>query len=154
MGISAASAANIMATIGGLGIVGMVVLGNVADRIGSRRVVVIGFIMMSAALLGLAPAKEVIMLYLFAVVYGFASAGGGASTSPLVAGLFGLSSHGLILGVTSLGNTTGGAIGPFLAGYIFDVTGSYQVAFLVCAAVGIVGLVLTVLLKPIRGKRR
>ena len=154
LGISAASAANILATVGGLSIVGRVVLGSAGDRIGNRQVFIIGFILMSAALLWLVPATEIWMLYLFAVVYGFASAGGGASTSPLVAGLFGLSSHGLILGVTSLGNTTGGAIGPFLAGYIFDMTGSYQVAFLVCAAVGIVGLVLTVLLKPIRGKRR
>jgi len=153
LGISAVSAANILATIGGLAIVGRVVLGSAADRIGNRRVFIIGFILLSAALFWLVPAREVWMLYLFAAVFGFAHGGVGASESPLVARLFGLSSHGLILGVTSLGFTTGAAVGPFLAGYIFDVTGSYQVAFLVCAAIGIVGLILTSLLTPIKGER-
>ena len=152
LGISAATAVNILATVGGMMIVGRIVLGGVADRIGNRQVFIVSFCLMAAALLWLVPATETWMLYLFAVVYGFASAGPGASASPLVAGLFGLSSHGLILGVTGLGNTTGGAIGPFLAGYIFDVTGSYQVAFLVCAAIAVLGLILTVVLRPITGK--
>jgi len=150
LGISAASAANILATIGGLVIVGRVVLGSAADRIGNRQAFIIGFILMPAALFWLAPAVEVWMLYLFAAVFGFAEGGMGASESPIVAGFFGLSSHGLILGVTSLGLTFGAAVGPFLAGYIFDVTGSYQVAFLVCAAIGIVGLILAAVLRPIR----
>ena len=68
--------------------------------------------------------------------------------SPLVADLFGLSSHGTILGVTSFSGTIGGAIGPVVAGGIFDVTGSYGPAFLVCAVVSVVGLMLILLLKP------
>jgi len=154
LGISATTAANILATIGGLNIVGRIVLGSAADRIGNRRAFLIGFILMSAALFWLAPATELWMLYLFAVFFGFAHAGAGTSASPLAAGLFGLSSHGLIYGVLGLGVTIGGAMGPFLAGYIFDVTGSYQVAFLVCAVIGIVGLILTALLPPIKGERR
>ena len=153
LGISATSAATILSTVGGLSIVGRVILGSAGDRIGNRQIFIIGFILMSASLLWLVPAKEAWMLYLFAVVYGFTSAGGGASASPLVAGLFGLSSHGLIFGVTGLGNTIGGAIGSFLAGYIFDITDSYQVAFLVCAAIAIVGLILAVFLTPLRGER-
>ncbi|GAH50194.1 unnamed protein product, partial [marine sediment metagenome] len=151
LGIPAASAANILATIGGLTIAGRVILGGVADKIGNRLVFIIGFILMSAAFFWLVPATEVWMLYLFAIVFGFAQGGPAASQSPLLARLFGLSSHGLILGVTSLGVTTGAAIGPFLAGYIFDVTGSYQVAYIVCAAVSIVGIILTALLTPPRG---
>jgi transposase len=70
----------------------------------------------------------------------FANGGMGAAESPLVAALFGLRSHGLILGVVDLGFTIGAAVGPFLAGYIFDVAGSYQVAFSVSAAIGVVVL--------------
>jgi MFS family permease len=44
--------------------------------------------------------------------------------------------------------TIGGAIGPVLAGRISDVTGSYQVAFLTCAAVGVVGIILSALIRP------
>jgi len=153
LGISATGAANILVAIGGLDIVGRIVLGGAADRIGNRQAFIIGFILMSAALFWLVPSKELWMLYLFAAGFGFAHGGIGASGSPLAAGLFGLSSHGLIFGVMGLGVTIGGAIAPFLTGYIFDVTGSYQVAFLVCAAIGIVGLVLTALLRPITGEQ-
>jgi MFS family permease len=148
IGISAASAANLLATIGGLSIVGRVLLGSAADRIGNRQVFIIGFILMSAALFWLVPATEVWMLYVFAVAFGFAQGGMGAAESPLVAWLFGLRSHGLIFGVIGLGFTTGAAISPFLAGYIFDVTGSYQAAFLVSAVIGFLGLILAVLLTP------
>jgi MFS family permease len=150
LGFSSITAANILATIGGLSIVGRVVLGSVADRIGNRQVFIIGFILMSASLLWLVPVKEVWGLYLSAVIFGFAF-GCATSESPLVAELFGLSSHGLILGVINcIGFTFGAAVGPLIAGYIFDMTNTYQLAFIVCAAVGIAGLILTVLLKPIK----
>ena len=90
-------------------------------------------------------------LYLFAAVFGFAYGGCAACEAPLVAGLFGLRSHGLVLGVINLGFTIGGSVGPLMAGYIFDVTGSYQLAFLISAAVGIVGFILAAVLRPIRG---
>ena len=80
-----------------------------------------------------APNLNIGVLYIFAVVNGFAL-GMGVGESPLMAELFGLSSHGLILGVVHLGFTIGGAVGPVVTGYIFDITGGYQAAFLVCAA--------------------
>ena len=131
-----------------LTVVGNVVLGSAGDRIGNRQVFIIGFILMSAALFWLAPATEESILYIFAAIFGLAYGGCAASESPLVAVLFGLGSHGLILGVIGLGFTSGAAVGPILAGRIFDITGSYQVAFLVCAAFGIIGLILTALLTP------
>jgi len=152
LGISAASAASILAVIGGASIAGNVILGGAADRIGNRQVYIIGFILMSAALFWLVLAREMWMFYLFAVVLGFARGGMATSDSPLVAGLFGLNSHGLILGVTSLGFTMGAALGPFLAGSIFDASGSYQTAFLLSAAISIVGIVITALLTPITGE--
>ena len=88
------------------------------------------------------------MLYLFAVVFGFGRGGVQAVAAPLSADLFGLRAHGVIYGVFSFGFSIGAAVGPFLAGYIFDVSGSYNVAFLLCAAVGVVGLILAFLLRP------
>ena len=133
-----------------MGLVGNSVLGGVADKIGNRQIFIVGFIMILAALLWLVPARELWMLYLFAIIFGFAGGGMGASESPLVAGLFGLTSHGLIYGVVHLGFTAGAAVGPVVSGYIFDLTGSYQVAFLVCAAFCIAGFVLAAILRPTR----
>ena len=154
LGISATTAANILAAMGGATIVGNVVLGGTGDRIGNRLVCVIAFILLSVGLFWLVSVTEVWMFYLFAVVISFAVGGCTTTESPIVAELFGLSSHGLILGIVSCGFTIGAAIGPFLTGYIFDATGSYQVAFLVCAAIGVVGLILTAFLTPIKGERR
>ena len=153
LGISAASAANVLAIMGGAGIIGNIVLGGAGDRIGNRLVCLIGFILMVADLFWLVSVTEVWMFYLFAAILSFAIGGGTTAESPLVAALFGLKSHGLILGMVSFGFTIGGAVGPFLTGYIFDVTGSYRAAFLVCAAIGIVGLILTALLRPITGEQ-
>ena len=49
--------------------------------------------------------------------------------SPMVGELFGISAHCTLLGFTFLGGEIGEAIGPVLAGGIFDVTGSYQGPF-------------------------
>ena len=105
---------------------------------------------MAAALFWLVPATEPWKLYLFAGAFGFAYGPCASLASPLIARLFGLTSHGLILGVTSLSLTTGAAIGPVLAGHIFDVTNSYQVAFLVSGAISAVGLLLAALVTPTR----
>jgi len=149
LGISDINAANVLAVNGGIGIVGNFVLGGfIGDRIGNRKAFIIGFILAVVALVWLVPISELWMLYLFAIVFGLALGSMGTSESPLVARLFGLTSHGLIYGVMGLGFTFGGAVGPVVIGYICDVTGSYQTAFIVCAALSVIGLVLMVILKP------
>jgi len=149
LGISATTAANILATFGGLSIVGRIMFGTIADRIGNRQVFMIGFAVMLAISFLLVPAtKEAWLLYLFAAIFGCASAGAGLLVSPIIAELFGMRSHGLIFGLADLGFPIGGALGPFLAGKIFDSLGSYQVAFLICAAVSALGLILAAILRP------
>jgi MFS family permease len=105
---------------------------------------------MAAALFWLLTIKEVWTLYLLAVVFGFG--GGGANTleSPLVAELFGIRSHGLILGSCSVFFLSGAAAGPFMAGYIYDDNGSYNLAFLICAAASIIGIILVTILRPVK----
>ena len=142
------SAANILAVRGALSIVGNNILGALGDRIGNRQIFIIGFIMTAATLFWLSVADAYWMLYLFIVIYGFATGGMGASESPLTAWLFGMNSHGLIYGVIHVGYTIGAAAGPYITGYIFDLTGSYQIAFLTCAILSVIGLVLSAILKP------
>lgn len=148
--ISPVSAANILATRGAMGILGSYILSAFADRMGNRQIFIIGFVILSAALFGLSLAKEEWMLYLFIVAFGFAAGGMAASESPITAWLFGLGSHGLIYGVVHVGFTVGAAVGPYVTGYLFDLTGSYQMAFLISAAIAVIGLILTLMLKPTR----
>jgi MFS family permease len=71
------------------------------------------------------------MFYLFAIAFGFSYGGLGAIPAPLMAGLFGLRSLGTLLGIAGFTIQIGGAIGSVLAGAIFDITGSYYIAFLI-----------------------
>ncbi len=150
-GISAVRAANILATIGGLGILGKVLLGRVSDIVGNRRTLILGFILMSVALICLVPAKIAWMLFLIAGVFGFAYGSIAVSHSPLVAELFGLRSHGLIFGVFGISVSWGGAMGPLLTGYLFDVTNSYRMAFLLCAVISLMGILFAAFLRIEKG---
>lgn len=151
-GMSPATAANILAAVGGLVMFGRVLMGLVADRIGNKGAFIICFILSAFAFFWGTQAKQAWALYIFAGVFGFAYGGMGASEAALVAGLFGLKNHGLIYGAIKLGFFTGAALGPFLLGYLFDVTGGYSLAFTITGFIGITGFIFTLLVKPIKGK--
>ncbi len=146
-GFSSARAAQILAAVGGASIVGKVVLGRVSDIVGNRNVFLGGFLFMALGLFSLIPADKIWMLICFALVFGMAYGGCVSVESPMVAELFGLGSLGLIIGVISFGFTVGGALGPWLTGYVFDITSSYRTAFFVCASLSALGLILTLFLK-------
>jgi MFS family permease len=110
-----------------------------------------GFILMSAALICLAPAKMAWMLFLLTGLFGFAFGSIAVSHSPLLAELVGLRSHGLIFGVFGISVSCGGAVGPLLTGYLFDVTQSYQMAFLLCAGISLAGIVFAAFLRTQKG---
>jgi MFS family permease len=147
LGFSQATAANVMAVMGAICIAGRVVFGKILDKIGSRKGFVIGFATLGLSFFVIVPAGTLSMLYLFAVLFGFAFGACVTCESPLVADLFGLRSHGLLMGVFACGFTFGGGVGPFVAGYIFDVVGKYQAAFFICAAVSCASLLLALALK-------
>jgi MFS family permease len=148
MNITPATAANVLAITGGIQAVSGILMGYLADRIGSLWVLGLSMVLMSAALFGLIPVQEVGLLYLFAAIYGIAVGAGGPMEPIIVADLFGIKSHGFILGAVSLSFTIGGAIGPCVTGYIFDLTHSYRLAFLICALLAVTAIVLVVLLRP------
>jgi MFS family permease len=151
-GISAANAASILSLIGGMGIVSRPIMGSIGDRFGENRAILICFMGMSAATIWLMFAKELWMLYPFAVAFGFFSSAGTLGSS-LIAEIFGLSSHGAILGACNFGFSIGIAIGPLIAGYIFDLTNNYEIAFFIVITIAILGIVVMLLLQSIQAKQ-
>jgi len=128
-------------------------MGIAGDRIGNKPAWTICFIFLTISFFLLLAASELWLLYLFAVIFGFGYGGLSTLISPMVAELFGLSSHGVIFGVIIMfGGTAGMAVGPLLAGYIFDITGRYQLAFIIYVVILVIGLILTSLLRPTRVK--
>lgn len=149
IGISSTVAAGILATVGGVSILGRFLMGGAADRIGEKKALIICLLFLLTALFWLQVVNALWMFYLFATVYGFAHGGFFSLVSPLIAKLFGTKSHGLLFGIVIFSSTVGGAIGPFFAGYIFDVTDSYKIVFLILATLCGVALMLTGSLKPL-----
>ncbi len=152
LGSSAVQAASIISAIGGSSIIGRVVMGGAGDKVGNRRALVICFVVLATSLSWLQLAKELWGLYLFAAIYGFSHGGFFALVSPLVAELMGTRSHGVILGSVLFISQIGGAIGAVLTGRIFDLTGSYQLAFLILFIISVMGFMLSIFLKPISVK--
>jgi MFS family permease len=150
LGISTIHAASILATIGGLSILGKILLGRLGDFIGNKPIIILGFILMSAASIWLVSARTQWMLFSIAGIFGFGYGGSTVSQSPLIAELFGLRAHGLIFGVFSVSVMSGGAVGPLLTGHVFDVTNSYKLAFLFCAIVAFAGIMFSTFLKTER----
>jgi MFS family permease len=151
LGISPIIAANILAIIGGIGLIGNFLLGGIiGDKISNRKAFIISIALMDASLFWLIPSNQSWMLYLFAVIFGIGIGGMGTSESPLIASLFGKSSHGLIYGTLVLIWMIGGSVGPIVVGYMCDVIGNYQMAFLLCDVIGLAGLLLLAAVRPIK----
>ena len=129
-------------------------MGGAADRFGSKPALMICFSLLFVGLCWLQWAKSLWMLYVFAVIHGFAHGGYFALISPTVATLFGTKAHGAILRTVIFSATIGGGIGPLAGGHIFDVTHTYRVVFLMLAAASLTGLILTATLTPTHHKNR
>jgi len=153
LGISPLAAASILAIIGGVGIVGRLGIGRVSDRIGNKSSLIACFILLAVAFLWLLFAKELWMLRLFAVIFGIGWGGIAIIVSPIVAELFGLRAHGVILGTVTVGLAVGGAGGTLIAGYVFDTASSYYPVFLAYTVLSIIGLILALFLRvPRKGR--
>ncbi len=150
LGVSPGSAAGVLATLGGVSIAGRLVMGAASDRIGNKAALVACFLLFFACLAWLLFAKELWMLYVFAVMYGFAHGGFFALGSPTIAELFGTGSLGVIFGILIFISTIGGAVGPLVAGCVFDATGGYGPVFIFLSVLCLIGLGATITLGPVR----
>ena len=152
IGVSAPKAAAVLSTIGGISMLGRFVIGMAIDRIGSKKIMIICFCLLSTDLLWLQAADALWMLIVFACIYGIAHGGFFTAISPLVAEFFGIVSHGALLGVAICFGALGGGAGPIMAGYVFDVTGSYRLFFWLICFMSLAGLGMMFLLRPVEDR--
>jgi MFS family permease len=148
VGIPPGKAATVLATLGGVSMAGRLVMGATADRIGAKRALMVSLSLILAAMCYLPWARALWMFYAFAVLQGLGHGGFYALISPTVAEFFGTRSHGVLFGTIIFSTTIGGALGPFLAGHLFDVTHTYRWVFLALAGIILAALILTASLAP------
>jgi MFS family permease len=147
IGHSAGEAATILSLMSGASILGRIIMGRVSDNIGRKTTIIICSLLRAGAPIWLIWAQDLWMLYLFAMVYGFAQGGLVPPVSALVGDIFGLRNIGKILGMQDIGYGIGAAIGPAIGGFIFDIRGSYSLAFLFGAVAMLLGTVSIALIK-------
>lgn len=129
LGIMPIQAASLLSFIGGGGVVGRLLMGRVTDSMSTKRAFLICPLILAAAMLGLLRSSDLWMLCLFAAALGFAFGGIGPVNAAFIGDVFGLRHIGIIMGVADVGWQMGAAAGPVLAGYIFDISNSYVIAF-------------------------
>jgi len=147
LGMSALAAASLLTIIGLVGIVGRTSLGFTGDKFSNKNTLAVSYLLMAVAFLAITVSHTIGMLYLYAVIYGFFS-GVGILLASINAEYFGLQSLGAITGAIIFANNIGGAIGPPLAGYIFDARDSYLLAFILCVAAAAAAGIIIWTLKP------
>jgi len=148
-GIDPFRAAGIISLGGGASLLGRITMGGASDRFGVKRCMLIEIGLISISVFWLVTAGDLWMFHVFAIVHGIGYGGLSALQPLIVAELFGLKATGMIVGNVSFAFTLGGAIGPFLAGYVFDVIQSYTPSFLLAAILMTFCLILGSLIKPI-----
>ncbi|MDD4876755.1 MAG: MFS transporter, partial [Dehalococcoidales bacterium] len=135
IGISPIVAASITSIIAGVSVIGRLSMGIIADKIGGRLLLVGCVTLITIALGWLLFVDEIWMFYIFALIFGIGYGGEVILQTIITVELFGYISLGSILAVILLCGTVGGAIGAPLAGSIFDTSGSYTLAFIICVIV-------------------
>jgi MFS family permease len=134
LGYSRTLAASVLGFIGITSLTGRLGGGWLCDLLGTKRVVVTTVLTLAISALVLAFAQTLWMVILFVAIYA-PSYGAQAAAMPAIrADHFGRRSFGVITGLSGMIQTGGSVIGPFFAAYVYDTTGSYQIAFLIFAA--------------------
>ena len=135
-GYSGLFSASVFGLFGVFMVVGMV-SGFISDWIGREKSVTLAVILCIGALVALLLVKDTsqpVLLYLYATCFGY---GVGLYLPAIVAGMadiFHGRDFGAIAGLLLTGQGVGAALGPWLGGYIYDISGSYTTAFLLCMA--------------------
>jgi MFS family permease len=147
VGIDPLIAATFVSVIGAVSIIGRLSTGVIAEKIGLYKslAAICAFLTLSFVLLLFT--RSAWSFYVFAVIFGV-TYGGEVTQIPLVvARFFGTRVMATLMGVVLFVTGFGGAAGPWLAGKIFDVTGSYNWAFIIGAIVSVICIVTVGLLK-------
>lgn len=111
------------------GIAGKICFGFLAERLGARRAFIVDLLGHAAAVLCLAFVPSPLLMLAVTPVYGLFLGGTGVLLLLIVQETFGVRHYGAILGLVNMSTILTFALGPLIAGFSYDLTGSYSAAF-------------------------
>ncbi|MDG2287108.1 MAG: MFS transporter, partial [Alphaproteobacteria bacterium] len=123
--------------IGAASLFGRVVLTAASDRLGRRNSLVAMYIAMALGfLLWRFAGGDIVLLTTLAILFGVGYGGYVSMITPILVEYFGVRKIGSLLGCFMSSIAVGGALGPWLAGYAFDLQGNYDLPILGIAVLG------------------
>ena len=147
-GASALAAASIYSVEGVAGLVGRLVFGILADRIGVRRVIVGGLALQAVGIYTYIYVSELTHFYMLALVLGMAYGGVMPLYAVLARDYFGPKVMGTVLGAATMTSSIGMAFGPVGGGWLYDTFGSYHWLYIASAAVGVAAAAMALAFPP------
>lgn len=130
LGYGAARGAEMLSLMLASGIVSRLVSGFICDRIGGIRTLLLGSALQGIALLLFLPFDGMVPLYVISALFGLFQGGIVPSYAIIVREHFALHEVGARVGAVIMATLIGMALGGWLSGWIFDMTGSYDAAFI------------------------
>ncbi len=137
LGFDKLHAASVLGVGSGLAIVGTIVTGTLSDYIGRELSAILAYtvsIVGVACALFLSGPDQARLLWLHASFFGLTWGARGPAVTAKTADLFPGPNLGVIVGVITIGSGIGSALGSWAAGFIFDLSGSYRLAFVLAIA--------------------
>jgi len=147
LGMSPLTVAAGVSAIGAVGIFGRIAVGGVFDRWSVRGVSAMYVLLSGACVVALA-ALNPWAFAAFVVLRAVGHAAVMLDTTVLAKHTFGIGSIGMLLGVYTAMVNVGFALGPWVVARMYDASGSYNDAFLLCAALGIVAALILLPVRP------
>lgn len=130
LGHGAGQGARMLSLMLGFGIVSRLVSGWICDRIGGRRTLLLGSALQAAVLVLFLPVDGLASLYVVSALFGLAQGGIVPAYAVIVREFFPPQEAGVRVSAVLMATVFGMALGGWVSGVIFDLTGSYQAAFL------------------------
>jgi MFS family permease len=130
LGYGAARGAEMLSLMLACGIVSRLVSGAICDRIGALRTLLLGSVLQATALLMFLPFDGLVSLYLVSALFGLFQGGIIPAYAIIVREYFPIQDLSKRVGLCIMSTMIGMALGGWLSGKVFDLTGSYHVSFI------------------------
>ncbi|MBL9034090.1 MAG: MFS transporter [Rhodospirillaceae bacterium] len=130
LGYGPARGAEMLSLLLGLGVVSRLASGLIADRIGGIGTLILGSMLQCLALLLYLPFDGLVSLYVISGLFGLSQGGIVPSYALVIRQYFPAREAGGRIGLVLMATVLGMALGGWMSGEIYDLTGSYQAAFL------------------------
>jgi len=130
LGYGPAAGARMLSLMLGFGIVSRLASGWIADRIGGLRTLLLGSVAQGIALILYLPSDGLTSLYVVSALFGLFQGGIVPMYAIIVRETFSSREAGARVGLVVMATLFGMALGGWMSGVVFDLTGSYQAAFI------------------------